>query len=344
MIGDPVSTLSRPRHEPDATIREFVATHALVPDPAEACYAPLAGGVSSDIWLVAAQGCGVVVKRPLADLKVAGEWRAPLARSRSEAAWLSTVSALVPGTCPKVLAFDADQSLIALEYLDPSRYTVWKADLLSGRVTLNVAEAVGRRLGRIHQLTAARPALARQFATDDLFRVLRIEPYLEQVTQHHPALRGPVQRLARETMTTRLALVHGDVSPKNILVGTDGPLILDAECAWWGDPAFDLAFCLNHLLLKCLLPHTSTIDLLQSFDALVTAYLPFVDWEDPDALNARAARLLPALMLARVDGRSPVEYLAAPDRETVRRFTMPMLHQPPSRLCAVRAAWQGIFA
>src|SRR5258706_15623986 len=107
----------------------------------------------------------------------------------------------------------------------------------------------------------------------------------------------------------KLGLVHGDISPKNILIGPAGPVFLEAECAWYGDPAFDLAFCLNHLMLKCLWTPRSASDFLDCFDAMYAAYSAGVTWEPPAILEARAAALLPALFLARVDGKSPVEYL-----------------------------------
>jgi len=142
------------------------------------------------------------------------------------------------------------------------------------------------------------------------------------------------------TQTTKLALVHGDVSPKNILCGPDGPVFLDAECAWWGDPAFDLAFCLNHLLLKCLWTPTATAGFLGCFDALAAAYLARVDWEPPAAVEARAARLLPGLFLARVDGKSPVEYITTEqDRNRVRRVARALLTHPVEALGDVRQAW-----
>src|SRR5947208_5851567 len=99
--------------------------------------------------------------------------------------------------------------------------------------------------------------------------------------------------LVATTQANKKALVHGDVSPKNILAGPHGPVFLDAECAWYGDPAFDLAFCLNHLLLKCLWVPQATARFLGSFDALAGAYLSQTGWEKPDGLEARAAALLP---------------------------------------------------
>jgi aminoglycoside phosphotransferase (APT) family kinase protein len=130
--------------------------------------------------------------------------------------------------------------------------------------------------------------------------------------------------------------VHGDVSPKNILVGPRGPVFLDAECAWYGDPAFDLAFCLNHLLLKCLWVPRARAAFLECFDALSSTYLKSVSFEN---IEQRAASLLPALLLARVDGKSPVEYLRTPDKEYVRTIARELLPSA-STLREVREAWQ----
>ena len=129
--------------------------------------------------------------------------------------------------------------------------------------------------------------------------------------------------------------------PKNILVGPAGPVLLDAECAWYGDPAFDLAFCLNHMLLKCLWVPTASEGFLSCFDSLVSSYLQACRWEEPSSLEARAASLLPGLLLARVDGKSPVEYVTdEAQKERVRRAAHPLLIDPPSRLRQVREAWR----
>ena len=148
-----------------------------------------------------------------------------------------------------------------------------------------------------------------------------------------------LRALSADTAATRLALVHGDVSPKNILVGAAGPVLLDAECAWYGDPAFDIAFCLTHLLLKCLWRPAFARGYLACFDALARAYFSAVTWEDAAALDARAARLLPALLLARADGKSPAEYLDEEARTRVRRFAKPFVVAPPDTVDAIRHRW-----
>src|SRR5262249_22985365 len=148
-----------------------------------------------------------------------------------------------------------------------------------------------------------------------------------------PDLASRLADLVTVTQANRHALVHGDVSPKNILRGPDGPVFLDAECAWWGDPAFDLAFCLNHLLLKCLWTPSATLGFLACFDALASAYVARVDWESPRALEARSAHLLPGLFLARVDGKSPVEYITEErDKDRVRRVAYDLLLDPVDAL------------
>ncbi len=136
-------------------------------------------------------------------------------------------------------------------------------------------------------------------------------------------------------------MIHGDVSPKNILLGPDGPVFLDAECACIGDPAFDIAFCLNHFLLKCLWTPSAKNDFIACFDAMASNYLSTVDWENSDILEQRAASLLPALFLARVDGKSPVEYIRKEsDREKVRQCARALLFKPPSRLIDAANAWE----
>jgi aminoglycoside phosphotransferase (APT) family kinase protein len=302
---------------------------------------PLPGGVSSDIALVSfADAPALVVKRALARLRVSAEWTAPVERSRYEARWLDVVGTLAPGTCPRLLGYEETSGYLAMEALDPATHPVWKAMLLAGAVDPAVATAVGTRLAAAHSRTAADPALAARFDTGDLFEALRVNPYLRAVARRHPDLAPDVDRLVDRLTNTRVALVHGDVSPKNILIGPAGPVLLDAECAWWGDPAFDLAFCVNHLLLKSLARPRVTDALRESAHALATAYRAGIRWEPAAAVDGRAAALLPALLLARVDGDSPVEYLDATHADLIRRTAPALVRQPPSTVEEMIIMWR----
>jgi fructosamine-3-kinase len=298
---------------------------------------PLTGGVSSDIWRVALADRTICVKRALDKLKVAQDWRAPVERNGFEVAWMDVVGAIVPGAVPRLIAVDPAARLFAMEFLDPVDHKLWKAQLRDGVLEPETAHEVGVRLAHIHAATADRADIAARFRSDTIFHAIRLEPYLEATGRAHPDLAAPIATLVARTAATRRALVHGDVSPKNILAGPRGPVFLDAECAWYGDPAFDLAFCLNHLLLKCVWNRAATGPLLAAFEALKTAYL---DGPASGEIEARTAHLLPALLLARIDGKSPVEYIVRDDdREMVRSVAIPLVARPPGSLDAVRDAW-----
>ena len=301
----------------------------------------LTGGIASDIYRVEVGQRQFVVKRALAKLRVAADWCAPVERNAYEVAWLREAASIVPGAVPTILGHDEASGLFAMQWLSPRDHPVWKDELHAGRADHAFAAEVGDRLARIHTQTASRAGLAAQFDTDGIFHSIRLEPYLEATAQRHPGLAEALVALSAETLATHLALVHGDVSPKNILCGPTGPVFLDAECAWYGDPAFDLAFCLNHLLLKCLWTPASTPAFLACFTSLHEAYVAIAG----DAVLGRAARLLPALLLARVDGKSPVEYVTAEtQRDVVRRVAIPLITHPPAMLETVRAAWRAGLA
>jgi aminoglycoside phosphotransferase (APT) family kinase protein len=302
---------------------------------------PLTGGVSSDISLVEADGRRFCVKRALPRLKVSALWEAPVERNAAEAAYMRAVGRWLPRAVPRVLGEDRKAGWFAMDYLAPEDHRLWKTQLLAGIVEPDFAAAVGRDLAIIHARSAADPDVPAAFANDDTFEAIRIEPYLCATGRAHPELASRFHELAHATLTTKRALVHGDISPKNILQGSCGPVFLDAECAWFGDPAFDLAFCLNHLLLKGAREGVDRTPYNAAFAALAFAYLGGVDWESADGLEARAAALLPALFLARVDGKSPVEYLAREsEREAVRRCATPLILGPPRRLVDVADAWE----
>jgi aminoglycoside phosphotransferase (APT) family kinase protein len=303
---------------------------------------PLTGGVASDIFRVDAAGHKpFALKRALAKLRVAADWRAPTERNSFEYAWMKEAGRILPDAVPHLLGHDAEAGMFAMDYLAPESYPVWKAELRDGMVSPDFAEAVGKSLAMIHGATAGRDEIRAQFSTDHIFHPIRLEPYLEATATKHPAVADRLRALSLATLGRKIALVHGDVSPKNILCGPKGPVFLDAECAWYGDPAFDVAFCLNHLLLKCLWTPHAIPKFLDAFDVLSRAYLGAVTWEPAGVIEARIAALLPGLFLARVDGKSPVEYITEDDqRDLVRKTALPLLANPVDSVNTIAEAWR----
>ena len=328
--------------QPDAELEAFARESGLIQPEDTPRWTPLTGGVSSDIWRLDVDGRSVCVKRALPKLRVAADWTVPTERNLYEWRWIETVSAIDPHLTPKPLAMDELRGAFAMEFLPAESNPLWKRQLLDGDVRVEFAAAVGAALARIHVATARRDDMAARFPTDDLFFALRLEPYLLATAEARPEVGAELRALVERTAATRLALVHGDVSPKNILAGPNGPVFLDAECAWYGDPAFDVAFCLNHLLLK-MLPCPEKADALAaSFEALALNYLTCVTWEDRAAIEARVSALLPGLLLARIDGKSPVEYITdAAAKDRVRRVAIATLQSPSRDLAGVRRQFQS---
>lgn len=296
---------------------------------------PLAGGVASDIAVVDLGDRRICVKFALAKLKVAEDWFAPVHRNKAEYHWLRTAAEISPDTSLKLLGRSEIQNGFAMEYLDGDDVYLWKTALLQAQPDNGEAAAVGAAIGQIHAASAMPGFDTCPFENRDDFHALRLEPYLRFTATRHPALVDHLNSLADRLYASHQVLVHGDVSPKNILFRAGKPAILDAECATMGDASFDVAFCLNHLLLKAVHMPASRQNLLAAIGSFWGAYSAHINWEVPDVLEARVSALLPMLMLARIDGKSPVEYLSDQSRQQVRDLATPLIGNPVTRLSAL---------
>ncbi len=324
-----------------AALRRIFVSLGLAEPREDVSALPLPGGVSSDIYRVDLRSGAYCLKQALPRLRVAKPWKVSVDRVFSEIDYLRAASTIVPDHVPRVIGHDDATRSFVMEFLGP-KFGNWKAQLLAGDVDTEVAKQVGDVLGRIHSATADQSHIAERFATDETLYAIRLEPYFVESSRVHPHVADVLLSLVARTAETRRVLVHGDVSPKNILVGPHGPVLIDAECAWFGDPAFDVAFCLNHLLLKAAhLPRSMSL-LMACFSSMTQAYFAHVNWEPKAELEARVASLLPGLALARVDGKSPVEYLAGPVRDCVRDKAITLLRQSRTSLVRIAADWLTI--
>jgi aminoglycoside phosphotransferase (APT) family kinase protein len=299
---------------------------------------PLGGGVSSDLFLVENQGKRFVVKQALPRLRVRELWEADTSRNRYEYEFLRYLGTIAPRAAPKVFCIGTDY--FVMEYLGPE-YRNWKQLLMSGDCQSLHAVMAAKILGRLHRCSWSNADLAKRFDTTTNFHQLRTDPYLVTTGRRHPALRTFFEREVVRLENTRECLVHGDYSPKNMLIGNGRLVLLDCEVAWYGDPAFDLAFLINHLLLKALYHAPADRGLQDLIVGLVEAYyVERGEWSLKEEFDSRTARLLLMLLLARVDGKSPVEYLTSDHKKDfVRTFGGSQLCEPTVTLGEVISDW-----
>jgi aminoglycoside phosphotransferase (APT) family kinase protein len=291
----------------------------------------LTGGVSSIVVRVMTEEGAFVIKQALPQLRVEAAWYSRPERSAIEAGCALALARLVPGSVPEVIAVVTDRSAFVMRSA-PVGTETWKDRLLRGEVSLTIAAEVGRMLGRIHAGSATRADLARDFADTSFFDELRIDPYLRYVAAQTPDLAPALDAIATELLTTGACLVHGDFSPKNLLVPPDdGVLLVDHEVAHWGHPAFDVAFITTHLCLKAIRFRAEG-----RADAYLDAAATVLDAYAGEARQLElgvgqfASRTIGALLLARVDGKSPVEYLTDQrDRALARALGRDVLPDPP---------------
>ena len=289
----------------------------VVPDDADPEVTPLGGGVSNEVFHVAWADDAVVVKQPLANLAVEDDWPADVGRVHNEAAAARVYRRVVDAyevrdiVVPAVRFEDRDEHLIAIDAA-PLSAGMWKTDLLAGKVDETVGEVVGSFLGAAHEFAATESGVREAFSNYTPFEQLRLDPYHATVAERHPDVASAVDAEIERIRDTRSTLVHGDYSPKNVLI-EDGDnrrvWLLDFEVAHWGDPAFDVAFMLNHLFIKSVYNADRNERYVSTARAFWDAYGD-VTAVDAD-FEANVVAELGVLALARVDGKSPVEYVTA---------------------------------
>ena len=312
--------------------RDLVVELGLGPAESVKKVSPLTGGVASDIALVDLGERRICVKFALEKLRVAEEWHVPVHRNRAEYEWLKVANSVMPEGAVALYGRSEHYHGFAMEFVEGDNVFLWKERLLAGQGLDGEASSVGDVLGRIHSATANGNFDRGPFDNRDDFRAIRIEPYLTFTAARHPGISRQITALAEALYGRDDVLIHGDASPKNIMFRDGCPIILDAECATMGDASFDPSFCLNHLLLKALHLTGTRESLLAAAQQLWRAYAQHIDWESASGLEARVCALLPVLMLARVDGKSPVEYLGEEERELVRQIAIPLIQSPSGSL------------
>ncbi len=293
----------------------------------------LTGGVSNRTVLVERPETGEawVVKQALPKLRVAVDWFSDPERVHREALGLRWLERLAPpGTITPFVFEDHENHLVAMRAV-PEPHENWKMMLLRGELEMDHVEQFGRLLGMIHRGGyERREEVARVFDDRSFFESLRLEPYYGYTAERVPEAAGFLRALAEETRARRETLVHGDYSPKNVLVREGRLVLLDHEVIHFGDPAFDLGFSLTHLLSKAHhLPgkRNAFADAARLYWSTYREQVGNVPWAED--LEERAVRHTLGCLLARVAGRSPLEYLNGEELDRQREAVLALLPDPP---------------
>lgn len=295
----------------------------------------LGGGVSNAVLKVETEETCLVCKQPYPNLDVADDWPADVARVHNEARAAEAYADIIEraGTgnvrVPRVLFEDHEAHVVGIECV-PDPATNWKTALLAGRVDVDVARSLGELLGAVHYAAADDGTLREAFTDPTPFEQLRLDPYHRTVARRYPDLAEGIHAEIDRIGSVERTLVHGDYSPKNVLVG-ERIWVLDFEVAHWGDPAFDVAFMVNHLVLKSLHNAVSGAAYVDAIKAFQKAYDRETKWE----LERETVAELGILLLARVDGKSTVEYLEPETADAVRSLGRAVLRGEATTLADV---------
>jgi 5-methylthioribose kinase len=289
----------------------------------------LAGGVSNrTVQVTRPGGTSWVLKQALSKLRVATDWFCDPARIHREADGLRALAALVPDRVPAFVFEDDDAHVLAMSAV-AAPHTNFKTLLLTAPPEPTLVAAFGALLGRIHAAAREQAAtLAPRFTDTRFFEALRLEPYYAYTAIQVPEAATFLHALIAETRACRETLVHGDYSPKNVLVHDGQLVLLDFEVIHWGDPAFDVGFGLTHLLSKAHHRPALRGEFLHVARTFWQSYRDAGGFADEE----RAVQHTLACLLARVAGRSPLEYLDAPERARQRCAVGKLLVAPPDSI------------
>ena len=291
----------------------------------------LAGGVSNRTVLVErADGSAWVMKQALEKLRVKVDWFSSPARIHREAEGLSWMEATIPDYAPP-LVFEDDANHLLAMWAVPQPHINWKTQLLQGVVEQAYVEQFGWLLGTMQRLALEVDETQDLFAERSFFETLRLEPYYLYSASQVPEAADFINDLVEATRKRNLTLVHGDYSPKNVLIYDSRLVLLDYEVIHWGDPAFDLGFSLTHFLSKAHALPAHRADFAAAARMYWSSYWQQVhDLRFAADVESYAVRHMLACLLARVAGRSPLEYLDAEQRAHQQAIVVKLMASVPN--------------
>jgi len=273
----------------------------------------LSGGVSCRVWKISVNNDRWVIKQALEKLDVKADWFSDVERIHREHEVMKQLELVIPDSnIPKILHVDYVNHIYMMTCAEEGVQT-WKECLMDGVFNAETAKSAADILSLIHsQSHKIDEQVKAKFSDQKYFIQLRIDPFHRFLINKYPELSTEINTLIEELTDQKTCLVHGDFSPKNMLVEKSGHIVLiDYEVAHWGNPVFDLAYCLGHLMLKAwhLKKPAEILELISVFMA---------------NYKGQVSNLLPHLglmLLARMDGKSPVNYIQDDTLKQIIRTT-----------------------
>lgn len=293
----------------------------------------LRGGVSNrTVHIEFENGESWVLKQALTKLRVKGEWTSSPDRIFKEAEamrWFDKHAP--PNAVPKLIFEDQLHHLLAMEAVKPP------FDNLKGLLLTNPPESVyfkqaGELLGHIHQNGFKQSNdIPKLFKDNHFFKTLRIEPYYIETIKALPETASFLNELTSETLEDRYTLVHGDYSPKNILVKDSKLILLDHEVIHFGDGTFDLGFFICHLLSKSNHLPIHHQDFVNGVTEFYDSYLG-VFTEMNKKREERSVKHAIGCLLARVCGLSQLEYLTIDQQNKQKDIGLKLTKDQPKTI------------
>lgn len=324
-------------------LRAYLAANRLIKDGDEFSFSRLGGGVSCEVVKVVMPNTSIVIKQAKPKLRVKEDWYSDVSRAINEKDCLAFYNRLVPECSPKLLFYDDENYLFGMSCA-PTGAKMWKQELLDGRFDFTISRKVAESLADVHNSAARDEEIKTRFMDRKFFIELRIDPYLKAIAKHHAVLNAVIEAEIERMLKTQITLVHGDYSPKNILVDGDKIYILDFEVAHYGDPAFDLAFLTNHFLLKAVKNRQWAAAYLNMMTDTAKTYLERINFADRHCMEKDTVRVLALLFLARVDGKSPVEYITDDsDKALIRKISYSIVKSNRSTFKQVEGLFRQVL-
>ena len=318
-------------------LHDYLLAKGLVTKGENLTMTVLRGGVSNRTVLLERESDAWVFKQALAKLRVAADWYSPPERIHREAAGMRHLARFAPEGSVTPLVFEDEAEHVLAMQAVPQPHENWKTMLLRGDLKSEHVTQFAVLLGSIHReaflANEASGEAAEAFADRQYFESLRLEPYYLYTAEGVPEAADFLRALVESTRERLFTLVHGDYSPKNVLVHHDKLILLDHEVIHFGDPAFDLGFGMTHLLSKAHhLPYMR--DKFARAAVNFWAHYQTTLGEPPfkASLETYAVRHALGCLLARVAGRSPLEYLSDEEKRTQKRVVLDLIDDEPENV------------